>query len=483
MNLRTGISQPPSPHYLHGRLPQSAHCDTLDGPVVSAARKALDTGDINLVLAWTQKSDDKEIRNAFDKARAVRKAGGPAKELADAYFFETLVRVHRAGEGASYTGLKPAGEIEPAIAAADLAITTGKLEPIADMITKRTHSGLHQQFDRVMATDPTTRRISTRRARTSARTCSTCITSRDSTTQRVLRQRSTHTPRPTHMRIPIEETSMKLTIPAPFQTERHALHARLAAPSAGAATRFQSLWQGRGVIRNWLSSRRVQVLLAITLLGVERISAQVFGVDLLPGLGNRHRDAAALGHRPLRHIGRTAREARGKALEDKNVNMVLPWVRPEDESEIRHAFDHAQAVRDLGPEARSLADRHFLETLVRIHRAGEGAPFTGLKPAGLDLGPAVPAADRALKVGSADAVVKLIVDVVSAGVRARFQTAAERQRFDPNDVAAGRRYVEAYVPYVHYVERLWAVATGSVHGHSAEHETQAHQSKHAAHHH
>ena len=141
MNLRTGILTVSIVALFAWTAPASAHCDTLDGPVVSAARKALDTGDINLVLAWTQKSDDKEIRNAFDKARAVRKAGGQAKELADTYFFETLVRVHRAGEGASYTGLKPAGEIEPPIAAADLAITTGKLEPVADMITKRTTLG------------------------------------------------------------------------------------------------------------------------------------------------------------------------------------------------------------------------------------------------------------------------------------------------------------------------------------------------------
>ncbi|MBK6335577.1 MAG: hypothetical protein IPF60_07325 [Betaproteobacteria bacterium] len=273
---------------------------------------------------------------------------------------------------------------------------------------------------------------------------------------------------------------MKLTIPAPFQTARHALHARIAAPSAGAATRFQSRWQGQGVIRIWLSSRRAQVLLAITLLGVERISAHVLGVSLLPGLGAETGMLLlwGIGHcdtldGPLVALAR-------KALEDNNVNLVLPWVHPDDDPEIRHAFDHAQVVRDLGPEARSLADRHFLETLVRIHRAGEGAPFTGLKPAGLDLGPAVPAADRALKTGSACALVKLLVDAVSAGVHARFHTAAERQRFDPNDVTAGRSYVEAYVPYVHYVERLWEVATGPIHGHPAEHEAQVHQSKHVA---
>lgn len=128
-----------------------AHCDTLDGPVVSEARKALDSGNVNPVLGWVQKKDEAEIRTAFQKSSAVRKAGGVAKELADTHFFETLVRVHRAGEGAPYTGLKPAGEIEPAIAAADKSIESGKLEPVAKLVMDRTKEGLHKQFDSVMA--------------------------------------------------------------------------------------------------------------------------------------------------------------------------------------------------------------------------------------------------------------------------------------------------------------------------------------------
>lgn len=128
-----------------------AHCDTLDGPVVTEARKALDSGNVNLVLGWVQKKDEAEIRNAFQKAVSVRKTGAQAKDLADHYFFETLVRVHRAGEGAPYTGLKPAGEIEPPIAAADKSIETGKLEPVARMVKERMENGLHQQFDAVTA--------------------------------------------------------------------------------------------------------------------------------------------------------------------------------------------------------------------------------------------------------------------------------------------------------------------------------------------
>lgn len=131
--------------------PAQAHCDTLDGPVVAAARSALDTGNVNLVLVWVQKTDEPEIRHAFQKALIVRKAGADARQLADSYFFETLVRVHRAGEGAPYTGLKPADSIEPPVAAADKAIETGRLQGLSKMIAERTEKGLDEHFAQVMA--------------------------------------------------------------------------------------------------------------------------------------------------------------------------------------------------------------------------------------------------------------------------------------------------------------------------------------------
>ena len=127
----------------------SAHCDTLDGPVVAAARKALDSGNVNLVLVWVQKKDEADIRSHFQKTVAVRKAGGQAKELADMYFFETLVRIHRAGEGAGYTGLK-SGPVEPPIAAADKSLETGKLQEVAKLISQRTEQGLHRSFEDMM---------------------------------------------------------------------------------------------------------------------------------------------------------------------------------------------------------------------------------------------------------------------------------------------------------------------------------------------
>lgn len=157
-----------------------------------------------------------------------------------------------------------------------------------------------------------------------------------------------------------------------------------------------------------------------------------------------------------------------KSLETGNVNLVLPWVRKSDEAEIRRTFVQTLSVRKLGPQARQLADRFFFETLVRLHRASEGAPYTGLEPAGLDLGPAIPEADRALKTGSTAVLEKLLIGEIRKGLKTHFEAAQTRREFDRNDVAAGREYVKAYVSYVHYVEGLWEGATSRAPGHYPE---------------
>jgi hypothetical protein len=127
-------------------------------------------------------------------------------------------------------------------------------------------------------------------------------------------------------------------------------------------------------------------------------------------------------------------------------------------------------VRALGADARSLADRWFFETLVRIHRADEGAPFEGLKPAG-HIAPFVAAVDRSLATGSAEEVIEDVNAAVLRGVRDRFVRARDARAKADESVEAGRTYVAAYVQYVHYVERLHLAGTGSEHEHvqPAEH--------------
>lgn len=159
-----------------------------------------------------------------------------------------------------------------------------------------------------------------------------------------------------------------------------------------------------------------------------------------------------------------------KALETGNVNVVLIWVQKSDEADIRKAFEKTLAVRKLSPGAKELADLYFFETLVRVHRAGEGAPYTGLKPAGRDLGPAIPAADRAVETGSVEPLLKLLTDEVRGGVVTHLKELNTRKNFRSDNVEAGREYVKAYVEFIHYVERIHQASTSPAHGHFDESE-------------
>jgi len=127
----------------------AAHCDTMDGPVVATAKSALESGDVTPVLKWVKADNEKEIRELFKKTLAVRRQGPEAKELADMYFFETLVRLHRAGEGAPYTGLKPAGQVEPIIQLSDKALETGDVESLIREVTEKVSQGIRERFEHV----------------------------------------------------------------------------------------------------------------------------------------------------------------------------------------------------------------------------------------------------------------------------------------------------------------------------------------------
>ena len=157
-----------------------------------------------------------------------------------------------------------------------------------------------------------------------------------------------------------------------------------------------------------------------------------------------------------------------QALDSGDPNPVLIWVQPKDEAEVRRAFNEAVAVRKLGAEAREMADRYFFETLVRVHRAGEGAPYTGLKPAGRDLGPAIPLADKAVTSGSEKELTAFAAKEVERGIHEKFADLQRKRSFRPEDLAAGREYVASYVAFVHYVEGLHQAVEASAAGHYQE---------------
>ena len=127
-----------------------AHCDTLDGPVVAEARQALAKGDITPLLKWVSADDEKMIRTAFQKTLEVRKLGDQSRELADMYFFETLVRIHRASEGAPYTGLKPGSAVDPAVALADKALDSGSADKLVNVLSGAMAKGIREHFERAL---------------------------------------------------------------------------------------------------------------------------------------------------------------------------------------------------------------------------------------------------------------------------------------------------------------------------------------------
>ena len=131
-----------------------AHCDSLDGPVAKAVQKALETGNINPVLAYAPAAAEAEIRAAFEKSRNVRGLGADARALADQAVMETVIRLHRAGEGAAYTGLKPAGiDYGPVIPAAEHAVETGDLAKLKAVLMEEIEHALRTSRTRTRTSE------------------------------------------------------------------------------------------------------------------------------------------------------------------------------------------------------------------------------------------------------------------------------------------------------------------------------------------
>lgn len=136
-----------------------------------------------------------------------------------------------------------------------------------------------------------------------------------------------------------------------------------------------------------------------------------------------------------------------RALLTGNVNHALAWVPEADEAEVRDAFT---AARTTSGDGLAAVERRFLETLVRLHRAAEGAGFTGIKPTGTPWPAAVTAADRALAEGTVALLEPLVEASAWPDVSRRFVSARALRDHDVDDVATGRRFVAAYVGYVHH---------------------------------
>ena len=158
-----------------------------------------------------------------------------------------------------------------------------------------------------------------------------------------------------------------------------------------------------------------------------------------------------------------------KALETNNVSLVLKWIDEKQEQEITSLFNKTYHFRDGDKEIYILVEKHFLETLVRLHRETEGAPYTGLKPAGTTKA-IVQLSDHAIESNSADDLVSKLNHHIEKVVREKYQKVAELNLVKNKSIEKGREYVEAYVDYTHTLEAIHDIielsSTGqSVHKH------------------
>jgi hypothetical protein len=157
-----------------------------------------------------------------------------------------------------------------------------------------------------------------------------------------------------------------------------------------------------------------------------------------------------------------------EALEARNANLVLPYAPASAEAELSAAFEQAVAARASEPAAKAVADRYFVETAVRLHRAGEGAPYTGLQPAGMDFGPAIPAAERAPERGDAKALEARLAEEVRHAIRERLAEATAKRSTSKEpemhaDVAAARERVSAEFAFIGFAEGLHRATEGAGH--------------------
>ncbi|HET9569799.1 MAG TPA: DUF6448 family protein [Bacteroidales bacterium] len=162
------------------------------------------------------------------------------------------------------------------------------------------------------------------------------------------------------------------------------------------------------------------------------------------------------------------------ALQQNNVNIVLKWIPASDESELKAAFAQTMKVRALSSDALQLADKVFFETLVRIHRAGEGVPFTGVKPSGTPIDEKILAADKAIELGNLSPLDGLVKDSEKAELAELFHHVQALKNFNVNNVEAGRKYIAAYVQFFKFAE-------GETHHEAGVHSGAAVHSESAAH--
>jgi len=155
-----------------------------------------------------------------------------------------------------------------------------------------------------------------------------------------------------------------------------------------------------------------------------------------------------------------------KALEENNVKYVLKWVSDYQEHIIINLFDKTYSLKNGDKEIYEIVEKHFFETLVRLHRETEGAPYTGLKEAGTTK-KIIYMSDMAIETGDIDGLINKLNGHIEKVVLEKYNKVSELEKVKDESIEKGREYVEAYVMYTHTLENLHDVLEHSSEGHSA----------------
>jgi hypothetical protein len=152
------------------------------------------------------------------------------------------------------------------------------------------------------------------------------------------------------------------------------------------------------------------------------------------------------------------------ALEQKNVNLIIPWVPKSAEKELKEAFEKTLTNREINNDVKEIVDLWFFETAVRLHRLGEGKGFKGLKPAGLDWGPIVPKAEKAIEFENPNEVISFLKQTVEEKIKEKFQNAVNKKNFDINDTDKARNYVHKMLDFILFSHHLYKfIIAGKAH--------------------
>jgi hypothetical protein len=127
-----------------------AHCDRVNGPVATDARKALETGDLSHALIWVTDQQAEELKSTFEQSLKVYTKGDESQELAERHFMSETVRLHREAEGMPFTGLKPAQESSEDIQTAEQALESGDLAPVTDLLAEEIRQKTNELYQDAM---------------------------------------------------------------------------------------------------------------------------------------------------------------------------------------------------------------------------------------------------------------------------------------------------------------------------------------------